>query len=211
MESFSLQYDMSELALPIRLGLVVNDIVAMSLSFATERTLFLVLGGILATSLLFNGILTVAGLWQKRSRSRLRLADEPHCPSLIVLTIEVLGVIAFLVLFVMGTVDATNDYYYYYGQELTMKNYACIGSIVACVLHGCMAMTNFRQYSRYRQIMGPRCPHCHRGLHSSLEDVMFSLPPSPPEQERDAAGQRAILSPNADGEGENDRLVATKE
>ncbi|EHY56408.1 hypothetical protein ABEF92_006594 [Exophiala dermatitidis] len=177
MESFSLQYDMSELALPIRLGLVVNDIVAMSLSFATERTLFLVLGGILATSLLFNGILTVAGLWQKRSRSRLRLADEPHCPSLIVLTIEVLGVIAFLVLFVMGTVDATNDYYYYYGQELTMKNYACIGSIVAC----------------------------------SLEDVMFSLPPSPPEQERDAAGQRAILSPNADGEGENDRLVATKE
>ncbi|KAJ4556124.1 hypothetical protein HRR78_001782 [Exophiala dermatitidis] len=196
MESLSLQYDMSELALPIRLGLVVNDIVAMSLSFATERTLFLVLGGILATSLLFNGILTVAGLWQKRSRSRLRLADEPRCPSLIVLAIEVLGVIAFLVLFVMGTVDATNDYYYYYGQELTMKNYACIGSIVAC---------------RYRQIMGPRCPHCHRGLHSSLEDVMFSLPPSPPEQERDAAGQRAILSPNADGEGENDRLVATKE
>ena len=75
-------------------------------------------------------------------------------------------------------------------------------------MHAFIALKNLRAYIRYRQRLGPRCPHCRQEL--GFMTTGIALPPSPPLQAVDEAvvGEpRLSTSANSTGEGEGDMLI----
>ena len=113
----------------ISLMLLLIDVIAMSLCFAILWPSFIVLGSVLAVSFIFNSfvLLSTDGLTRSKSDT-----DKTKCPSLIVLSIEILGVMAFLVLYVVTTIEtAKDDYWGYSSRPRVMMTYASIGGLVA--------------------------------------------------------------------------------
>ncbi|EXJ87304.1 hypothetical protein A1O3_04263 [Capronia epimyces CBS 606.96] len=110
--------------------LLINNVVAMSLSFAAGGALFIVLGVFFAVSIVFNILVVLLTVGQRQLR--LNTAGDPQCPSLIILAIETLGVMAFLVLYVCTTINAAAGGRYYYDEpSVMMLSYASIGALVA--------------------------------------------------------------------------------
>ena len=110
--------------------LVLNDAVALglSLSVGTRSGLFVIMSMVFCLSLLFNlAVLRRKGTKSLQRGLRLETDDEKvKRPSLIALAVEVLGVVAFVVLYVLSTIQTANSYY-----KTLMKAYASIGALVA--------------------------------------------------------------------------------
>ena len=111
----------------IRPLLVLNNVIAMSLSFPVETASFIVLGSILAVSTVFNFCLWVRTGFSRRSKAA--NLDGVKCPSIIILAIEVLGVLAFCVLYVITTIETAESEWGW--KPTVLMAYASIGGLVA--------------------------------------------------------------------------------
>jgi hypothetical protein len=114
----------------LRLLLLLNNSIALALSFACMEALFIVVGSILGVSIIFNMLV----LLSKVRPSRLKLTNddvERQCPSLLVLGIDSLGVLAFLSLYVCSTIDTATASDGWRRPPVLLMAYASIGTLVA--------------------------------------------------------------------------------
>ncbi len=109
----------------LRPFLVLNNVIAMSLSYAILTPAFIVLGSILNISMFFN---IYAWFWTNLRRASATENGKVFCPSVILLAIECLGVVAFVVLYVITTMDTAENSW---RDSVMIKTYASIGSLVA--------------------------------------------------------------------------------
>ncbi|KAJ9616744.1 hypothetical protein H2200_000463 [Cladophialophora chaetospira] len=202
MVSFSKPTGSFELETTVRLLLLLNNSVALALSFATLRALFIVVGSIFAVSILFNFFVLLAKV--RSRRLSLKTDDEKQCPSRFVLGIDILGVLAFLSLYVCSTIETATRDTWDWAPKLLMA-YASIGTLVAFAMHGYLSLKNAQKYIRYRQTVTSRCPHCHEEL--GFVPTRIALPPSPIVQAEASTGPRESFSANASGENEGDMLI----
>lgn len=86
----------------LRLALILNNIIGMSLTFINARPAYIVLGTTMGISLVFNLVSILAQSQETRSRLK---NNEPVRPSLIALGIEVLGIFTFLITYIITVVD----------------------------------------------------------------------------------------------------------
>ena len=70
-------------------------------------------------------------------------------------------------------------------------------------MHSCLAAATLRQYIRYRNSLGERCPHCHREISNKAVDQL----PMPLLDEQGAATPRESFTANSVGEAEGDSLI----
>lgn len=113
----------------VRLSMVVSNAVAMGLSLASGEVIFIILGSILAVSTVFNLFTACLAVCRRLRRSRSPF-DDIRCPSLIILAIDTLGVMAFLVLYVCATIETANAGSWSWKPVMQMT-YASIGGLVA--------------------------------------------------------------------------------
>ncbi|OQV06371.1 hypothetical protein CLAIMM_10942 [Cladophialophora immunda] len=208
MVSFSKPLPSLDLESTIRLLLILNNSIALSLGFAVMFPLFIVLGAVLAISALYNLFVILLRIRQKRPRWSDNNRDgdgEVRCPSIVQLAIDTLGVLAFLVLYVCSTIETATIGSWRWPPTMLMA-YSSIGALVAFVMHGWVAVTNLNRYIRYRQSLGPRCPHCHQAI-SNFVGPQIALPPSPIEGCQGPAAPRQSFSANSAGENEGDTLI----
>ncbi len=91
-----------DLETTVRLLLILNNAIALGLSFACLKPVFFVLGAILSVSFLFNIFVLLPKLKSKRPKLG-REDPKNHCPSLLVLATDILGVIVFLSVYIWST------------------------------------------------------------------------------------------------------------
>ena len=113
----------------IRLGLLLNNGVALGFSAGTGRALFIVMSVIFCISILFNLLVSLRRIRARRSRPNIG-NHEKQCPSLIILAIDSLGVLAFLSLYVCSTIDTVTRSRWGWAPIVLMA-YASIGALVA--------------------------------------------------------------------------------
>ncbi|KAH0847386.1 hypothetical protein FOPE_00696 [Fonsecaea pedrosoi] len=201
MVSFSKPAPFLDVESGIRLLLLLNNSIALGLGFAAMSPIFIVLGVVLAISTVYNLGVILLRVRQKTPRWSDSNGDETvRCPSVVELAIDTLGVAAFLILYVCSTIEvATGDSWRH--PPIMMMAYSSIGALVAFWV----AVTNLNRYIRYRQSLGPRCPHCHR-VTGNVIGSHIALPPSPLEEGRPAV-PRESFSANSVGENEGDTLI----
>lgn len=117
----------------VRLVLLINNSVALALSFACMQALFFVLGSIFAVSILFNLSVLLANAKHRRVRVRLDMDnEEKKCPSFVVMGVDFLGVLAFLSLYVCSTIEtARNHSWRWHSAPTLLMAYASFGTLVA--------------------------------------------------------------------------------
>ncbi|KIV95828.1 hypothetical protein PV10_03434 [Exophiala mesophila] len=199
----------------IRFIVLLNNIVAIVLSFIGLRAVFVVLGTVFAISIIFN-IVSILG---RSTSSRLRLKnDEAVLPFLPGMAIEVVGTVAFFIMYVVVMIDLVNDNYGWRGDNLILiHSYASAGALVAGIVHAALVLYKSRQYLEYRRMLVECCPHCHHQLDISLVREPFSGPahiaaPSGPGHIESGPAttprlQRDSFSANSVGEEEGDSLI----
>lgn len=113
----------------VRMILLLNNIVAISLSFIGLRAAFIVLGSVFAISIIFN-IVSILG---RSTSSRLRLKNgEPVLPFLPGLAIELVGTVVFFILYGVVMIDLVDGNYGWRVDGLIlMHSYASVGALVA--------------------------------------------------------------------------------
>lgn len=75
-------------------------------------------------------------------------------------------------------------------------------------MHGFMVVANLRQYIRYRQSLGPWCPHCHQAIGTTQADKeQLPVGSSAADEEPLVAAARDSFSANSNAEGEGDVLI----
>ncbi|OCT50179.1 hypothetical protein CLCR_07573 [Cladophialophora carrionii] len=191
----------------VRLLLLLNNAVALALSFARMEVLFIVVGSILGVSIIFNMLV----LLSKVRPHRLALTnDDVHrqSPSLLVWVTDGVGVLAFLALYVCSTIETASRDSLWNGVPVLLMTYASIGTLVACAMHGYMALKSLQKYIRYRQSLTSSCPHCHQEL--GFVAASIALPPSPISrinQAESSPAPRESFSANSAGENEGDMLI----
>ena len=74
-------------------------------------------------------------------------------------------------------------------------------------MHAFMAVRNLRAYVRYRQSLGPKCPHCHQETGNVAAGADFALPDPPIQSGRGPAQPRESPSANSAGQAEGDVLL----
>jgi len=112
----------------VRLLLLLNNSIALALNFACMAPLFIAVGSILAVSVLFNLLVLLVKVRSNRLSSS-NDDDQKRCPSLIVWTIEILGVAAFFSLYIASTIDIADNNNWW--QPTLLMAYASIGTLVA--------------------------------------------------------------------------------
>ena len=117
-------FELQDIVRPL---LLLNNVIAMSLSFPVMTASFIVLGSIFGVSIVFNFFAWLRTCISRRSKGA--NLDEIKCPSLLILAIEVLGVLAFCVLYVVTTIE-TAESSWGWSPTLLMA-YASIGGLVA--------------------------------------------------------------------------------
>ncbi|KIY02209.1 uncharacterized protein Z520_02347 [Fonsecaea multimorphosa CBS 102226] len=133
MVSFSKPLPSLDFESTVRLMLILNNSIALSLSFAVMFPIFIVLGAVLAISLLYNLFVILLRIRQKRPRwsDNNRDGDEDiRCPSIFQLAIDTLGVLAFLVLYVCSTIETATMGSWRWPPTMLMA-YSSIGALVA--------------------------------------------------------------------------------
>ncbi|KIW70474.1 hypothetical protein PV04_02741 [Phialophora macrospora] len=204
MASFSRPVGRFDFETGLRLLLLLNNSVALALSFACMEALFIVSGSILGVSVIFNMLVLLSKV--RPRRPKLTNDDvERQCPSMLVLGLDILGVLAFLSLYVCSTIETAGRDNYWGRAPVLLMAYASIGNLVAFAMHGFMALKNLSKYIRYRQSLASRCPHCHREL--GFVAACIALPPSPSQQAEASPVPRESFSANSAGENEADMLI----
>ncbi|KAJ9614089.1 hypothetical protein H2200_002225 [Cladophialophora chaetospira] len=187
----------------LRLLLLLNNSIALALSFACMQVVFFVLGSIHCISLVFNLFVLLPKTRSKRLKLSRRDGHEKPCPSLIILATDVLAVLAFLSLYISSTISITGQprprggWSWSWGPTLIMV-YASIGGLTAFVMHAVIAVKNLHAYIRYRD--SGRCTLCH-------QVIGVALPESDEEVATTPSHSRHSLSANSQGEHEDDMLV----
>ncbi|ETI23996.1 hypothetical protein G647_05803 [Cladophialophora carrionii CBS 160.54] len=119
-----------DLETAVRLLLLLNNAVALALSFASMEVLFIVVGSILGVSVIFNMLV----LLSKVRPHRLALTnDDVHrrSPSLLVWGTDSVGVLAFLSLYVCSTIETISRDGGWRHLPVLLMAYASIGTLVA--------------------------------------------------------------------------------
>lgn len=109
--------------------LLLNNIVAISLSFIGLRAAFIVLGSVFSISIIFNTV----NILGRSTSSRLRLKnDEAVLPFLPGLALELVGTVVFFILFGVAMLDLVDGDYGWRGDGLILMHaYASVGALVA--------------------------------------------------------------------------------
>jgi len=120
----SSSFELQDLIRPL---LILNNVIAMSLSFPVMTASFVVLGSILVVSTVFTFFAWVRTGLSKRSKAT--SIDEIKRPSLLILAIELLGVLAFCVMYVVTTIETADNAWGW--RPTLLMAYASIGGLVA--------------------------------------------------------------------------------
>jgi hypothetical protein len=86
----------------VRLFLILNNVVGLSLSFIGLRAAYIVLGTTMGVSLVFNLVSILAQSQETRNKLK---NNEPVRPSLVAMAIEVFGMFVLLVTYIISVVD----------------------------------------------------------------------------------------------------------
>ncbi|EXJ68353.1 uncharacterized protein A1O5_08145 [Cladophialophora psammophila CBS 110553] len=134
MMSFSKPLPLLDLESTVRLLLILNNSVALGLSFAVMFPIFIVLGAVFGISILYNLGVILLRLRQKRPRwnddNNNDGREDIRCPSVFQLTIDALGVLTFLVLYVCSTIETATRGSWLWSPTM-MMSYSTIGALVA--------------------------------------------------------------------------------
>ncbi|KIW89938.1 uncharacterized protein Z519_09368 [Cladophialophora bantiana CBS 173.52] len=132
MASFSKPLPLLDLEPIIRLLLILNNSVALGLSFAVMSPIFIVLGAVFGISILYNLGVILLRLRQKRPtwNDNNDGREDIRCPSVFQLTIDALGVLTFLVLYVCSTIETATRGSWQWNPTM-MMSYSTIGALVA--------------------------------------------------------------------------------
>ncbi|EXJ62144.1 hypothetical protein A1O7_02577 [Cladophialophora yegresii CBS 114405] len=130
MVSFSKPTGSWDLETTLRLLLLLNNGVALALSFASMRPLFMVTGSILGVSIIFNMLVLLS---EARPKRPTLTDDDVHkqSPSLLVWGTDGVGVLAFLALYVCTTIETADRDGGWRRMPVLLMAYASIGTLVA--------------------------------------------------------------------------------
>jgi hypothetical protein len=115
----------------LRLFIILNDVIGMSLCFKLTRFTYIIMGTMLVISLCFN--LVVILVESRETRIRLK-KNEPVQPSLVALGIETFGTGAFLSIYILSIIDTIyleRNYGWWDASEWFIHIYAGVAGMIA--------------------------------------------------------------------------------